>query len=59
MTTVGEAPWNAELYGTSGPVTGVRAREALEKSAARVMVRGYISVREARGVRRSVGERRW
>jgi len=31
----------------------------LEKRAARVTVRGYISVREARGVRRSVGPRRW
>ena len=42
-----------------GPLTGVRAREALEKRAASVTVRGYISVREARGVRRSVGARRW
>ncbi len=37
----------------------MRAREALEKRAARVTVRGYMSARGARGVRRSVGARRW
>lgn len=59
MTIVGDAPWNAALYCTLGPLTGVRANEAPEKRAAKVTVRGYISVSDARGVSRSVDARRW
>ena len=57
-TMVGEAPWKAALYGALGPLTEVRAREALEYRAARVTIRGYISAREARGVMVSLGPRR-
>ena len=59
MTTVGEAAWKAALKGTLGPQTDVSAKEALEKRAASVIVKGYISAREARGVRVSVEARRW
>ena len=59
MMMVGEAPWKAALYGALGPLTEVRAREALEKRAASVTVKGYISAREARGVTVSVGASRW
>jgi DNA-binding IclR family transcriptional regulator len=59
MTTVGWMPVMAVSKSTSSPATELRATEALEKRAAKVVQRGYVVVRGEMGRRRSVGVSLW
>lgn len=56
--TVGETFWKADDRVAEGPATDVRAIEALEKSAARASVNGYMRLSESSGRKRSEGPRR-